>query len=58
MRSFYLVESPLVKPSLSINEGFSTIVGSTIEGFQCINDSWTKNTDRQKNNNLAHLKIA
>ena len=23
------------KPSLSINEGFSTIEGSTIEGFQC-----------------------
>ena len=36
MRGFYAVENPLVKPGLSINEGFSTIEGSTIEGFQCI----------------------
>ena len=31
----FLVSNPLVKPSLSIVEGFSTIEGSTIEGFQC-----------------------
>ena len=37
MRGFYVVKNPLGKPSLSINEGFSTIEGSTIEGFQCIN---------------------
>ena len=30
------MKNPLVKPSLSINERFSTIEGSTIEGFQCI----------------------
>ena len=30
IRGFYLVKNPLVKPSLSIVEGFSTI-----EGFQC-----------------------
>ena len=36
MRGFYVVKNPLVKPSLSINERFSTIEGSTIEGFQCI----------------------
>ena len=35
IRGFYLVKNPLVKPSLSIVEGFSTIEGSTIEGFQC-----------------------
>ena len=35
MRGFYVVKNPLVKPSLSINERFSTIEGSTIEGFQC-----------------------
>ena len=33
MRGFYIVKNPLVKPTLSINEGFSTI-----EGFQC---TWT-----------------
>ena len=36
MRDFYVVKNPLIKPSLSINERFSTIEGSTIEGFQCI----------------------
>ena len=36
MRGFYVVKNPLDKPSLSINERFSTIEGSTIEGFQCI----------------------
>ena len=36
MRGFNVVKNPLVKPSLSINERFSTIEGSTIEGFQCI----------------------
>ena len=35
MRGFYVVKNPFDKPSLSINEGFSTIEGSTIEGFQC-----------------------
>jgi len=35
MRGFYVMKNPFVKPSLSINEGFSTIEGSTIEGFQC-----------------------
>ena len=32
---FYVVKNPLVKPNMSINKGFSTIEGSTIEGFQC-----------------------
>ena len=36
MRGFYVVKNPLVKPNMSINKGFSTIEGSTIEGFQCI----------------------
>ena len=36
MRGFYVVKNSLVKHSLSINERFSTIEGSTIEGFQCI----------------------
>ena len=35
MRGFYVVKNPFVKPSMSINEGFSTIGRSTIEGFQC-----------------------
>ena len=35
MRGFYVVKNSLVKHSLSINERFSTIEGSTIEGFQC-----------------------
>ena len=35
MRGFYVVKNPLIKPSLSINERFSTIEGSTIEGFRC-----------------------
>ena len=30
---FYVVKNPIVKPSLSINEGVSTNEGSTIEGF-------------------------
>ena len=38
MRGFYVVKNPLIKPSLSINERFSTIEGSTIEGFQCIQE--------------------
>ena len=36
MRGFYVVKNSLVKHSLSINERFSTIEGSTVEGFQCI----------------------
>ena len=36
MRGFYVVKNPLVKPNMSINKGFSTIEGFTIEGFQCI----------------------
>ena len=35
IRGFYVVKNPLVKPTLSINEGVSTIEGSTNEGFQC-----------------------
>ena len=30
MRGFYVVKNPFDKPTLSINQGFSTI-----EGFQC-----------------------
>ena len=42
MRGFYVVKNPLVKPSLSINEGFSTIEGSTIEGFRCVCIHWVQ----------------
>ena len=35
MRGFYVVKNPFVKLSLSINEGFSTIEGSNIEGLEC-----------------------
>ena len=30
---FLVMKNPFVKPSLAINEGFSTIEGSTTEGF-------------------------
>ena len=40
MRGFYVVKNPFVKLSVSINEGFSTIEGSTIEGFQCTKATW------------------
>ena len=35
MRGFYVVKNQLAKPNMSINEGFSTIEGPTIEGLQC-----------------------
>ena len=51
MKGFYVVKNPLVKPSLSINEGFSTIEGiegSTIEGFQCTVHKTEGPNDKQR----------
>ena len=47
MRSFYLVESPLVKPSLSINEGFPLLWGPLLRGSNVLTIHEQKNTDKK-----------
>ena len=49
------MKNPLVKPSLSINERFSTIKGSTIEGFQCISDSKREKNTRNVCTSLTDI---